>query len=133
LSTVRTTVRSRIMMTPAQIIRDLVATDARAATAAAECVSRYSQGLMRTLYEQRFRTAPERLAGWVLRQADPTKTTQQIPLALAKQQIAGLLGMSVESLSRAQTLLEKGGVVINKDAISILNLDELRRMVPSAA
>jgi CRP/FNR family transcriptional activator FtrB len=133
LSTVCTTARSRIMMTPARLIRDLVAADARAATAAAECVSRYSQGLMRMLFEQRFRTAPEKLAGWVLRQADPSKPSQQIPLTMAKQQIAGLLGMSSESLSRALALLEQHGVVIKKDAISILSLDDLRQMVPPAA
>lgn len=133
LSTVCTASRSRIMMTPARVIRELVTGDACAATAAAECVSRYSQGLMRMLHEQRFRTAPEKLAGWVLRQADPSKPTQQIPLTMAKQQIAGVLGMSSESLSRALALLEERGVVIKKDAISILSLDDLRRMVPPAA
>ncbi|MEJ1936224.1 cyclic nucleotide-binding domain-containing protein, partial [Nostoc sp. NIES-2111] len=130
LSTVCTTTRSRIMMTPARVIRDIVATDAQAAFAAAECVSRYSQGLVRTLYEQRFRTAPEKLAGWVLRQADPSKPSQQIPLAMAKQQIAGVLGMSSESLSRALALLGAHGGGIKTGTSSIPRLDDVRRMVP---
>ena len=78
------------------------------------------------------RTAPQRLAHFLLRFCPPNhpaETCASVELPYPKQLIANLLGMQPETFSRAVAALKRHGVAIDGKSFRIADPESLRRFV----
>ncbi len=106
LKSARTVAASRILMIPAEAIRDVFARDAGFARAVvAELALRY-RDIVRELKNQKLRTSLERLAAWILRRGVESDGVLKIVLPYEKGTLASRLGITRENLSRNFASLE---------------------------
>lgn len=81
------------------------------------------------------KSAEERIAGWLLATAEkegiPTQAGVRLDLALPRHELANLLGLSRETLSRKLTKLQQEGLIATKGQkqIFVLNKNKLAQMV----
>ena len=75
------------------------------------------------------RTAPQRVAEFLLDLCEHDSGTCQVILPYDKMLIAGRLGMKPESLSRAFAKLKEQGVTIKQNAAEIKDIEALRNYV----
>lgn len=71
-------------------------------------------------------SAPRRVAEFLIRQAEPEERDVRIVLPHEKALLAGRLGMTPESLSRALALMRKLGVEVEREHIHISDVGRLR-------
>jgi len=128
LSSLRTVDESRVLMIPASLVRELVASDHVFAGAMVQRLALGARSVVRQLHNQKLRTSTERLANWVLRMADEASDEQELPLPYQKRLLASLLGMTPENLSRTIAGLEPHGVVFRGRTIHVRDLNALKRM-----
>jgi CRP/FNR family transcriptional activator FtrB len=128
LMSARTTEKSRVLMIPAQDIRDLIGRDA-AFSAAILCeLAGGFRALVRELKNQKLRTAVERLANHLLRLDAEQGGRGAVELPYDKRTLASLLGMTPENLSRGFATLRPYGVEVNGGSIRLTKPDDLRRL-----
>jgi CRP/FNR family transcriptional activator FtrB len=128
LKSARTLADSRILMIPAAAVRDVFGRDSAFARAVvAELASRY-RSIVRTLKNQKLRTATERLANWILATDALSGATGRIALEFEKRLLASLLGMTPENLSRSFAALKTHGVESEGRDIVINDREKLRRL-----
>lgn len=126
LKSARTVVRSRILMLPADAVRDIFGRDSAFARAVVgELASRY-RGIVRALKNQKLRTGTERLANWILCADERTGHKGIVALPFEKRLLASLLGMTPENLSRSFATLSSHGVFSEGRTIVIKNRVDLR-------
>jgi len=128
LSSLRTVDASRVLLIPASLVRELIASDLVFAGAIAQKTALGARLVVRELHNQKLRTSTERLANWVLRMADEASDEQELPLPYQKRLLASLLGMTPENLSRTIAGLEPHGVVFRGRTIHVRDLSALKRM-----
>jgi CRP/FNR family transcriptional regulator, transcriptional activator FtrB len=129
LKSARTLAPSRILLIPAEAVRDVFGRDASFARAVvAELAARY-RGIVRALKNQKLRPSVERLAGWILATDRRGGETGTIELAYEKRTLASLLGMTAENLSRNLAILSDHGVATQGRKIVITDRDRLARFV----
>lgn len=128
LSSLRTVDASWVLMIPARLVRELVASDLAFAGAMVRRMALGARLVVRELHNQKLRTSTERLANWVLRMADEASDEQELPLPYQKRLLASLLGMTPENLSRTIAGLEPHGVVFRGRTIHVRDLNALKRM-----
>ncbi len=124
LSSLRTVDASRVLLIPASLVRELIASDLGFAGAMMQKIALGARLVVRELHNQKLRTSTERLANWVLRMADEASDGQELPLPYQKR----LLGMTPENLSRTIAGLEPHGVVFRGRTIHVRDLSALKRM-----
>jgi CRP/FNR family transcriptional activator FtrB len=133
LNSARTVRRSRIAMTPAPLVRQLIEDDPAFARMALLTLAALSQSLMRELHNQKLRTSCERLACWLLARTEPREGDQEFRIDLSRQQLANVLSTSPESLSRSIAALEKIGVVFDRNTVRVASRSRLVEVaVPSS-
>lgn len=119
LMTARTLCASRILMVPAPLLREAIASDqALAASALQELAAGY-RGLVRSLADMKLRQSIERLANFILLESDRRAGAVQFSLPAEKRVIASLLGMTPENLSRAGNALAQHGATISGPVVQI--------------
>jgi len=110
LKSARTLTPSRVLMIPAESIRNVFGRDAAFARATVnELAARY-RGVVRILKDQKLRTGMERLANWILEEDRRQGSQGRIALAHDKRTLSSLLGMTPENLSRNLASLSAHGV-----------------------
>jgi CRP-like cAMP-binding protein len=77
-------------------------------------------------------TGPARLAAMILNLSEARAGATSVSLPYEKQLIAGRLGMTPESFSRAMRQLRMHGVKVSRDKLDITDLGRLRAFVQSA-
>lgn len=128
LMTARTLERSRILMIPAESIRDAMDRDPAFMRAIVWELSGAFRGAVKALKSQKLRTGVERLANWLLVVHDEQGATGTVRLNFDKRTLASLLGMTPENLSRAFGTLRGYGVDVNGKEVVINQPDDLRRL-----
>ncbi|MDZ5649848.1 cyclic nucleotide-binding domain-containing protein [Nitrospirillum sp. BR 11828] len=124
LQSARTIEKSRIVMIPAEKVRQAMTQDAAFMTAIVmELAGGYRQAI-RDLKNLKLRTGTERLANWMLGQAGEGN---RVPLPCEKRVLASRLGMTPENLSRGFATLRAHGVVVSGSDIEITHRDALIR------
>lgn len=112
LNSARTLTDARILMLPANDVREIFGRDAAFARAVVnELADRY-RAVIRSLKNVKLRTSAERLANWILKAADP-QSGNRVTFGIEKRRIASQLGMTPENLSRNLSLLTEHGVRAN--------------------
>jgi CRP/FNR family transcriptional activator FtrB len=119
LNSARTVRRSRIAMTPAPLVRQMIEEDPDFARLLLRKLAALSQGLMRELHSQKLRTSCERLARWLLARTEDRDGLQEFRIDLSRQQLANVLSTSPESLSRSIGALERVGVVFERNTVRV--------------
>lgn len=117
---------ARIVFLPAPAIRDLLRDDAGFAREAALMLARHWRLLARQLKDQKLRSAPQRLARYLLTLANGAQGSGiELALPLDRRTLASWLGMSAENLSRSIAQLGEVGVHVRGRIVSIDSVDRL--------
>lgn len=128
LMSARTLKSSRILMIPAASIRDTMEADTAFCQAMIRELARGFRSMVKTVKNQKLRTAAERLANYLLVVHDQQGASGQITLPFEKRLLASYLGVTPENLSRAIKTLEASGVRNSRTKIEIHDPAALREM-----
>jgi CRP/FNR family transcriptional activator FtrB len=110
LKSARTLSPARILMIPAQTVRDVFGRDAAFARAIVNELAERYRSVVRSLKNEKLRNSAERLANWILHAGSQQGDRRSIELTFDKRTLASRLGMTPENLSRNLTMLSKYGV-----------------------
>jgi len=127
LNSARTLVPSRILMIPAQVVRDLCESDADFARAILNDMAQRCRDSVRSLKNIKLRDSAERLANWILQMGSLQGEHQCFELTFDKRTLASRLGMTPANLSRNLAKLTTYGVRISGRDIIIENPSALAR------
>ncbi len=123
LMSARTLERSQIIMLPSADVRAIFAADhAFARAIVGELAQRY-RGVIRHAKDLKLRNATERLANYLLRQAQGEAV---FDLPIEKRRLAAYLNMTPENLSRAFRALAGHGVGIDGPRVTLHDHEALR-------
>jgi CRP/FNR family transcriptional regulator, transcriptional activator FtrB len=117
----RTLRRSKVLLIPARLLHDLVETDVGFASAATRELGGECHEVVEHLKNYSLRTAPERVAHWMLRFDEDAGGGGQFTLPCDKRTLASYLGMAPEHLSRNLAALAPAGVVVRGRRVTLGN------------
>lgn len=120
----RTLMPSRILMIPSQNIRECIEKDRAFALAMIDELAVSFRFMVKTVKNQKLRTAVERLANYLLA-CEKKAGCPEFTIPLEKQLLASLLGMTPESLSRAFGTLKAYGVDVDGNKIKLTKVKDL--------
>ena len=121
-----TKVKTKVLMIPAENMRELIKVDPTFAHAMVSELAKRYRTLIGAFREQRLCNSVERLAIYLLRANEQSSTGLQVKLTENRRTLAALLGMSPEHLSRAFNALKEYGVEVDGDKISLTSLKKLK-------
>jgi CRP/FNR family transcriptional activator FtrB len=126
LKSARTVSPARVLMIPAQAVRDVFGQDAAFARSIVnELADRY-RSIVRRLKNQKLRTGVERLANWILEEERFQGGNGCVTLGHDKRTLSARLGMTPENLSRNMSGLEAHGICRRGRDIVITDRNTLR-------
>jgi len=128
LTTVRTIMRSRLLLIPGQSFRQAVRLDPGLALAVTEELSNCYSGVVRELKNHKLRGGLERLANYLLKQRRRQGDGVAVQLPCRKRVLASLLGMTPENLSRAFAQLGAYGVKVDGGLVTLSWPDALAQL-----
>lgn len=118
---------SRIILIPAQLVRDCLNTEPAFARAAALMLAKHWRLLSRQLKDQKLRSGTQRLGTYLLTLCNGrTSGFAEIALPLDRKTLASWLGLSAETLSRSLAQLKPLGVDISGRHAKIKDIAGLR-------
>jgi len=133
LQSARALVSSRILMMPADAVRQAFAADAGFARAVAENLALAYRGVIKELKNQKLRSGLERLANWLLTHDAENGSLGHFDLPFDKKVLAGRLGMAPEVLSRSFAALGAYNVVVQGPSVVIRDVTALRKLAQPCA
>lgn len=110
LLSARISVDARVLMLPGEKLREHLARECAFAEAMALTLARYWRLLVTQIKDLKLRSAPQRLAAYLLDQTNGHKGPAKFRLVEERRMLAARLGMTPESLSRAFAQLRDFGV-----------------------
>ncbi|MFV0359732.1 helix-turn-helix domain-containing protein [Tropicimonas sp.] len=125
LMSARTLERSRIVLLPAADLRVAMRRDPDLAMAAMGELAAGYRVMVRHAKNLKLRRARERLAAWILDQADGASC---LKLPVEKRHLASYLGITAESLSRTIRSLEREGIKVDGARIIVTDAEKLKRV-----
>ena len=128
LQSARAMLPSRILMIPAEAIRQTYAEDAAFVRALAEDMARTYRSVVKDLKNHKLRSGLERLANWLLTHDAETGSTGCFNFPFDKKILASRLGMAPEVLSRSFAALAAYDVVVRGPAVRINDIEILRKL-----
>jgi CRP/FNR family transcriptional activator FtrB len=128
LQSARALVASRILMVPADAVRQAFSADAGFARSVAENLALAYRGVIKELKNQKLRSGLERLANWLLTHDAETGSKGQFDLPFDKRVLAARLGMAPEVLSRSFAALSAYHVVVQGPSIALRDIAALRKL-----
>jgi CRP/FNR family transcriptional activator FtrB len=125
LQRARTLEKSRVLMIPAQAVREAIRVDTAFMSAVMnELATRY-RDTVKELKNQKLRTGTERLANWLLREHQDQGDRGALTIGVEKRVLAARLGMTPENLSRAFATLGPYGVEVQGPNVVLGDLPSL--------
>jgi CRP/FNR family transcriptional activator FtrB len=125
LASGRTLEPSRVLMLPAEAVREAFDQDNAFARAIVRELSSSFRGVMKELKGQKLRTSAERLANWILVHNARNGGNGRFILPYDKRTLASRLGMTPENLSRNFAQLGAHGVTVSRNEIRLRSRSEL--------
>lgn len=133
LKSARALVASRILLIPAEAVRDAFAADAAFARAMAMELAHAYRGVVKELKNQKLRSSLERLSNWLLAHDAATGQAGIIELPFDKKVLASRLGMAPEVLSRSFASLQAYDVAVSGATVRIGDRAALMRLAQPAS
>lgn len=128
LKSARALTPTRILLVPAEAVRDVFARDAYFARAMAVELATAYRAVVKELKNQKLRSSLERLSNWILVQDAATGQKGVVELPFDKKVLASRLGMVPEVLSRAFASLQAYHVVVCGASIRLGDRDALSKL-----
>lgn len=128
LKSARTLTPSRILMIPAETVRQVFGMDGAFARAIAEELALAYRAVVKEVKNQKLRSGLERLANWLLARDRETGSTGEFDLAYDKKVLASRLGMAPEVLSRAFAALSEYNVEVAGRHVSLRDRQALTKL-----
>lgn len=128
LKSARALTPAKILLIPAEAVRDAFGRDAAVARAMALELAGAYRSVVKELKNQKLRSSLERLSNWILIHEAATGGTGTIALPFDKKVLASRLGMAPEVLSRAFAALQPYGVAVSGSSIRIGDRDALIKL-----
>ncbi len=124
---------SRILLIPADAVRQYFEKDVHFARSLAIELAVAYRGLVKELKNQKLRSSLERLANWLLVRNTETGALGRFDLPFDKKVLAACLGMAPEALSRSFAALAAYHVDVDGPSVQLRDIDALRKLAyPSA-
>jgi CRP/FNR family transcriptional regulator, transcriptional activator FtrB len=133
LKSARALTAARVLLIPAEAVREAFGQDAEFARAMAVELAIAYRGVVKELKNQKLRSSLERLANWLLAQDAATGSSGQIELPFDKKVLASRLGMVPEVLSRSFASLQAYGVVVCGASVTLREREALIRLAHPTA
>jgi len=128
LGSVRTLSPARVLLVPAEAVRQLFYDDATFAHAIALELACAYRGIVKDLKNQKLRSTVERLANFLLTHYEQSEAKKSFTLPFEKKVLASCLGMSPAVLSRSFMALVPHGVRVCGAAVEINDIEALRNL-----
>ena len=125
LMSARTLERSRIMMIPSTNLRATFQEDSAFAMAIIHELAGCYRAVVRHAKGLKLRTSRERIAAYLLRQAQVAGDVRSFVLPIEKRLLASYLGMTAENLSRAMKSLWDDGLKVDGSRVILTDPDKL--------
>lgn len=122
----RVLARSRILMVPSDVLRQLIHEDNDLAVAMMMALARQFRVMVRQVKNLKLRTSVQRTGSYLLLLSETEGAKKRFQLPYDKRTLAGRLGMTPENLSRAFGTLKQYGVTISGQTVSIEDPDLFR-------
>ncbi len=133
LESARALTPARILLIPAEAVRDTFGQDAEFARTIALELATACRGVVKELKNQKLRSSLERLTNWVLVQDAAMGNTGRIELPFDKKVLASRLGMVPEVLSRSFAALQPYGVAVCGASVTLSDRDAMIRLAHPTA
>jgi CRP/FNR family transcriptional activator FtrB len=128
LKSARTLAPSRVLMLPAEAVREVFASEPAFARAIVEELAQRYREVVKELKNQKLRTAVERLAAWMIVTDAEQGGTGHLRVPYEKRTLASRLGMTPENLSRAFATLSDYGVEVKGRDIQLRDRGAVARV-----
>lgn len=132
LVSARATTDGQALLIPAIRLRQLIDEDTALAAQCARVLSRHWRVLISQIKEMKTQSATERLAKFLLSNAEKTRGTAALVLPGLKKEVATRLGIAPETFSRTLKKMRDYGVETDGDTIRISSIEKLRALVTAA-
>jgi CRP/FNR family transcriptional activator FtrB len=123
----RTLEPSKILLIPSGDIRRAFATDDKFARAIVVELASCYRSVVKSMKNLKLRTSVERVANYILRLQVRAGGAEVVELQIGKRNLASMLGMTPENLSRAFGALQAHGVTVEGRQITIEDAERLAR------
>jgi CRP/FNR family transcriptional regulator, transcriptional activator FtrB len=117
---------SRFVLIQADVFRAAVLADPHLAQAIIASLAHQFRRMVRQIKNLKLRSSTQRAGCYILALAERQGTQDHVVLPYEKNLIASELGMKRESFSRALSSLEKSGIRVDGQSITILDIDRLK-------
>lgn len=128
LMSARTLEKTRVILVPSVDLRTIFRKDPDFAVATITELSACYRNVVRHTKDLKLRSARERLAAYILRQAGSADGAPSFVLPVEKRLLASFLGMTPESLSRAMKSLQADGVFVDGQRIIVTDRSALEAL-----
>lgn len=125
LNSARTLVESRVLLLPAKRVREIFAQDIVFARMIAQELARAYRGSVKKLKGYMARSSVERLANWILAEAQKDMHQGNVVIPFDRGTLASHIGTTRENLSRSLAYLTDHGVRVRGREIVIDDKDQL--------
>lgn len=132
LKSARTLTAARILLVPADTVRQCFSADAAFARNIATDLAIAYRSLVKEVKNQKLRSGLERLANWLLMQYEMAGRPARFDLPFEKKVLASRLGMAPEVLSRSFVSLAAYHVIIDGPHVEIRDPDALLSLAKPA-
>jgi CRP/FNR family transcriptional activator FtrB len=128
LGSARTLSPARVLLVPAEAVRQLFYADAAFARALALELAQTYRGIMKELKNQKLRSTIERLANFLLTHYEQSGAKGSFMLPFEKKVLASRLGMAPEVLSRSFMALVPHRIRVCGAAVEVHDVEALRNL-----
>ncbi len=127
LMSARTLEASKLLLIPSDDVRRAFATDDKFARAIVVELASCYRAVIKSMKNLKLRTSIERVANYILRMHARAGGADVVELQVGKRNLASMLGMTPENLSRAFGALQAHGVSVDGRQIRIEDAERLAR------
>lgn len=123
----RTLEASQILLIPSGDVRDAFAADDKFARAIVTELATCYRVVVKSMKNLKLRSSVERVANYLLRLQVRSGGSEVVELHIGKRNLASMLGMTPENLSRAFSALQAHGVTVDGKRVEIADAERLAR------
>ncbi|WP_420430759.1 helix-turn-helix domain-containing protein [Hyphobacterium sp.] len=119
LMSARTIESAKLLLIPSQNVRDAFEKDPNFARAIVTELAQCYRGVVKSMKNLKLRTSIERVGNYIIRLQEKASGSDTVQLPYGKKNLASILGMTPENLSRAFGALQSHGILMDGARIEI--------------